>query len=109
MSRIPYLTAEELSEEQRRLAEKLAASRGGRLVGPGAFWLRNPALADQADALRLFMERRTFAPSVSRFGYQTVIELVGVAGFYSMVALTLNAFEAMPARGRTSLPRFPSS
>jgi 4-carboxymuconolactone decarboxylase len=55
------------------------------------------------------MERRTFAPSVSRFGYQTVIELVGVAGFYSMVALTLNAFEAMPARGRTSLPRFPSS
>ena len=46
MSRIPYLTAEELSDEQRRLAEKLAASRGGRLVGPGAFWLRNPALAE---------------------------------------------------------------
>ena len=37
MSRISYLTAEELSDEQRRLAEKLAASRGGRLVGPGAF------------------------------------------------------------------------
>jgi hypothetical protein len=46
MSRIPYLTAEELSE--RRLAEKLAASRGGRLVGPSAFWLRNPVLAEQA-------------------------------------------------------------
>jgi len=53
MSRIPYLTAEALSDEQRRLAEKLAASRGGRLVGPGAFWLRNPALAEQADAWRL--------------------------------------------------------
>ena len=37
MSRIPYLTAEELSDEQRRLAAQLAASRGGRLVGPGAF------------------------------------------------------------------------
>jgi 4-carboxymuconolactone decarboxylase len=49
----------------------------------------------------------TFAPSVSRFGYQTVVELVGVAGFYSMVALTLNAFETLPAHGRTSLPRFP--
>jgi len=62
MSRIPYLTAEELSDEQRRLAEKLAASRGGRLVGPGAFWLRNPALAEQADAWRLFMERGTSFP-----------------------------------------------
>jgi 4-carboxymuconolactone decarboxylase len=51
----------------------------------------------------------TFEQSVSRFGYQTVIELVGVAGFYSMVALTLNAFESIPARGRTSLPRFPTS
>jgi 4-carboxymuconolactone decarboxylase len=62
MSRIPYLTAEELSEEQRCLAEKLAASRGGRLVGPGAFWLRNPALAESADALRLLMERGTSLP-----------------------------------------------
>ena len=57
-----YLTAEELSDEQRRLAEKLAASRGGRLVGPGAFWLRNPTLAAQADAWRLLMERRTSLP-----------------------------------------------
>jgi 4-carboxymuconolactone decarboxylase len=62
MSRIPYLTAEELSDEQRRLAAKLAASRGGRLVGPGAFWLRNPALAEQADAWRLLMERGTSLP-----------------------------------------------
>jgi len=62
MSRIPYLTAEELSDEQRRLAETLAASRGGRLVGPGAFWLRNPALAEQADAWRLLMERGTSLP-----------------------------------------------
>src|SRR5262245_19003897 len=62
MSRIPYLTAEALSDEQRRLAAKLAASRGGRLVGPGAFWLRNPALAEQADAWRLLMERGTALP-----------------------------------------------
>jgi 4-carboxymuconolactone decarboxylase len=50
-----------------------------------------------------------FAQSVSRFGYQMVVELVGVAGFYSMVALTLNAFEALPSRGCTTLPRFPRS
>jgi 4-carboxymuconolactone decarboxylase len=201
MSRIPYLTAEKLSDEQRRLAAKLAASRGGRLVGPGAFWLRNPALAEQADAWRLLMERGTSLPRrlselailvanrhfsatyawcrhalaasragldravidalaghlpptfsdpmeeivyrVSRellatiglskatfvrareaLGPERLIELValvgygcmlslavntGVAGFYSMVALTLNAFAALPARGRTTLPRFPRS
>jgi hypothetical protein len=28
-----------------------------------------------------------------------VVELVGVAGFYSMMALTLNAFAATPTRG----------
>ena len=42
MSRIPYLTAEELSDE-RRLAAKLAASRGGRLVGPGALAAQSSA------------------------------------------------------------------
>jgi alkylhydroperoxidase family enzyme len=31
-------------------------------VGPGAFWLRNPALAEQADAWRLLMERGTALP-----------------------------------------------
>jgi 4-carboxymuconolactone decarboxylase len=41
----------------------------------------------------------TFALAVARFGYQTVVELVGVAGFYSMVALTCNALAAPPARG----------
>ena len=66
MSRIPYLTAKELSAEQRCLAEHLAASRGGRLVGPGAFWLRNPALAAQADAWRLLMERHTSLPNACR-------------------------------------------
>jgi len=64
-----------------------------------------------AFASALLTQRRMhddiFAQSVSRFGYQTVVELVGVAGFYSMVALTLNTFEATPALGRTALPRFP--
>ena len=62
MSRIPYLTTEDMTEAQQLLAEKLAASRGGRLIGPGAFWLRNPALADQANELRLLMERGASLP-----------------------------------------------
>jgi len=51
----------------------------------------------------------TFTLSVTRFGYQMVIELVGVTGFYSLMALTLNAFESAPARAQMSLPRFTSS
>jgi 4-carboxymuconolactone decarboxylase len=66
-----------------------------------------------ACASALFTQGRihddTFAQAVSQFGYQAVVELVGVAGFYSMVALTLNAFEALPARDRMTLPRFPRS
>jgi 4-carboxymuconolactone decarboxylase len=41
----------------------------------------------------------TFALAVMRFGYQTVVALVGVAGFYSIVALTLPACAAPPAHG----------
>jgi len=47
-----------------------------------------------------------FNLAVKRFGYQMVIELVGVTGFYSLVALTLNAFEASPAHAQLSLSRF---
>ena len=43
----------------------------------------------------------TFALAVARFGYQTVVELVGVAGFYSMVALTLQCLGS--ATGTRSL------
>jgi hypothetical protein len=42
-------------------------------------------------------------------GYQRVIELVAVVGFYSMVALTLNAFESTPARDQHALPRVVTS
>jgi hypothetical protein len=62
MRRMPSLTAEAWSAEQRCLADKRAASRGGRCVGPGACWRRTPALAAQADAWRLVMERRTSRP-----------------------------------------------
>lgn len=57
----------------------------------------------QAFASELLTQGRvgddTFVLAVARFGYRTVVELVGVAGFYSMVALTCNALTAPPARG----------
>lgn len=64
MSRIPPPTIDEMTGAQRQLAEKLAASRGGELRGPGAFWLRNPDLAAAADEFRLHMERATSLPLI---------------------------------------------
>ncbi|MDA0238648.1 MAG: hypothetical protein O3A84_01295 [Proteobacteria bacterium] len=64
MSRIPVLTENEMTEPQKRLADKLAASRGGTLRGPGSFWLRNPDLAAAADEFRLHMEKATSLPLI---------------------------------------------
>lgn len=64
MSRIPVITKDEMSDAQKRIGDKLAASRGGKLRGPGSFWLRNPDLAAAADELRLHMERATSLPLI---------------------------------------------
>ncbi|PLZ00325.1 4-carboxymuconolactone decarboxylase [Burkholderia sp. WAC0059] len=45
----------------------------------------------------------TYARAVERFGIDTTINLVGLLGYYSLVAMTLNVFE-MRAQGQTSLP-----
>ncbi|MEM5451314.1 carboxymuconolactone decarboxylase family protein [Paraburkholderia guartelaensis] len=45
----------------------------------------------------------TYARAVERFGYETTINLVGLLGYYALVAMTLNVF-AMRAEGQTTLP-----
>ena len=63
MSRIPYLDEAIMTPRQLARAQELAASRGGgRVVGPGAFWVYNPAISDVAEPLRLHMERGTSLP-----------------------------------------------
>lgn len=44
-----------------------------------------------------------YQEAVAALGLERVIELVAAAGFYTMVAMTLNAFE-VPARGGKRLP-----
>jgi 4-carboxymuconolactone decarboxylase len=46
---------------------------------------------------------RTYDRAVERFGHVTVINLVGLLGYYSLVAMTLNTF-GMRAEGQTELP-----
>ncbi len=63
MSRIPYLAPEAMTEPQLRRSRELEALRGGKPVtGPGAFWLRNPAISGCAEPMRQHMERNTSLP-----------------------------------------------
>lgn len=48
MTRVPNLTIEELSPEQRRIHDEIAAGRD-RVGGPFAIWLRLPTIADKAN------------------------------------------------------------
>ena len=45
----------------------------------------------------------TYVAAVERFGLQTVINLVGLLGYYALVAMTLNVFD-MRADGQQSSP-----
>jgi 4-carboxymuconolactone decarboxylase len=72
-----------------------------------------PVFADADDALihdfatELYESKRvseaTYARAVERFGEVVVINLVGLLGYYALVAMTLNTF-GMRAQGQTELP-----
>ncbi|MGF6770690.1 4-carboxymuconolactone decarboxylase [Paraburkholderia sp. GAS199] len=74
---------------------------------------RRPVFADADDALihdfaiELYETKRvcdaTYARAVERFGHEVVINLVGLLGYYALVAMTLNVF-GMRALGQDSLP-----
>ena len=66
MSRLPALTPDQLSSEQKRLHDAIAGPRGGSVGGPFAVWLRVPRIAEAANrmgnSLRLEgkLDRRLF-------------------------------------------------
>ena len=66
MSRLPALTPDQLSPEQKRLHDEIAGPRGGSVGGPFALWLRVPRIAEAANrmgnSLRLEgkLDRRLF-------------------------------------------------
>ncbi|MEC5406245.1 carboxymuconolactone decarboxylase family protein [Paraburkholderia sp. MPAMCS5] len=72
-----------------------------------------PEFADPDDALihdfasELYDTKRvsdaTYAKAVERFGHRVVINLVGLLGYYALVAMTLNVFD-MRALDQDSLP-----
>ena len=60
--RLPPLTPETMSAEQRRVAEAIASGPRGGVQGPLLAWLHSPELADRAQALGAFCRYGTSLP-----------------------------------------------
>ncbi len=74
---------------------------------------REPVFDEADDALiyrftnELYDTKRvseaTYRDAVERFGHEVTVNLVGLLGYYALVAMTLNVFD-MRAQGQTTLP-----
>ena len=62
MSRLPELRYEEMSAEQRRAHDQIAAGPRGRVEGPLEVWLHSPGLADPAQKLGAFARFNSSLP-----------------------------------------------
>jgi 4-carboxymuconolactone decarboxylase len=49
----------------------------------------------------------TYGQALARFGEQGVIDLAGIIGYYSLLAMTMNVARVAPPEGEAYLPRFP--
>jgi 4-carboxymuconolactone decarboxylase len=171
MNRMPDVSEENLSEEQRGVVDQIVSGPHRRVVGPYPAWLQSPELARRTRSLseflrfqssppkrlaelailitghfwkaefefyahaelarkagleepiiqavaagkrpefskaddeivydlctEMFESRRvtnaTYERAVESLGLQTVVELIAIMGYYCMVSITLNAFEA---------------
>jgi 4-carboxymuconolactone decarboxylase len=180
MSRIPEISSQEMTAEQKRIHNEIASGRSGNVRGPFAIWLRLPDLADKANQLgntlrlhgnlekRLFelivlvtarhwtapyewiihedvaikaglarevveairahqrpafvrddeelvydavmeiyetrrLSQATYDRALALLGLDLLIEMVAAAGFYTMVAITLNAFDVPVPGGKAPL------
>jgi len=74
----------------------------------------DPMTADEAIVYDVTMELHrnhrvsdaTFARAVARFGRPAVVDMIGVAGYYTFLAMQLNAAQYKSADG-AGIPRFP--
>lgn len=178
MSRLPDLAFEQMSDEQRRIHDEIAAGPRGAVVGPLKVWLHSPALADRAQKLgaharyhsclpprlselailvtgsiwkadfewyshvgpareagipdavieairtgdeppledepsravyavaREMHENRrlsddTYRTASAALGEQGLVDLIGILGYYTLISMTLNAFEVETPDGST--------
>ena len=62
MSRLPELDPEKFSPEQKKVHEAILAGPRGRVVGPLKVWLKNPGLAEHAQALGAYCRFNSSLP-----------------------------------------------
>ncbi|MEZ5934350.1 MAG: carboxymuconolactone decarboxylase family protein [Alphaproteobacteria bacterium] len=62
MSRLPDLDYVEMSDEQKRIHDEIAAGPRGAVVGPLKVWLHSPALADRAQKLGAYARYHSSLP-----------------------------------------------
>ena len=49
----------------------------------------------------------TYERALTQFGEQGVIDLAGIIGYYSLLAMTMNVARVPPPQGESYLTRFP--
>ena len=49
----------------------------------------------------------TYARALGKFGEQGCVDLAGICGYYSLLAMTMNVARVPPPAGEPRLPRFP--
>jgi 4-carboxymuconolactone decarboxylase len=49
----------------------------------------------------------SYGRALARFGEQGIIDLAGIIGYYSLLAMTMNVARVSPPDGESYLPRFP--
>ncbi|MBI2766104.1 MAG: carboxymuconolactone decarboxylase family protein [Chloroflexi bacterium] len=178
MSRLPPLDLQDLTPEQKRVADEIQGGPRGGLRGPFEAWLRSPGLADHAQRLGAYcrfgtelppdvvelailltgkhwkaqfefwaharlartaglpadaieairtgatpqLEREdlaaaydtiteyfrtnrlsaaTYKRALDTFGERGLVDLIGIAGYYGLVSMTLNIFEVPVPPGET--------
>ena len=62
MSRLPDLDPEKFSPEQKKVHEAVLAGPRGKVVGPIKVWLKNPGLAEHAQALGAYCRFNSSLP-----------------------------------------------
>jgi 4-carboxymuconolactone decarboxylase len=62
MSRLPELRYEQMTAEQQRIHDEIAAGPRGRVVGPLEPWLHAPGLADHAQKLGAYLRFHSALP-----------------------------------------------
>ncbi len=62
MSRLPDLRYEDMTADQKRIHDEIAAGPRGTVVGPLRVWLHSPELADRAQKLGAYARYRSSLP-----------------------------------------------